>query len=86
VDLSPKIKCRCHLPESGGLGKPPDRQINLFLAMPPKVLLRAAFAESGFRKIWFSKNLDTKILTTKNLGRHDGFSLDRHCLDHDYAI
>jgi len=40
---------------SGGLGKPPDRQINLFLAMPPKVLLRAAFAEVASAKSGFQR-------------------------------
>jgi hypothetical protein len=33
-----------------------------------------------------SKNLDIKIFRTKDLGRHDSVSHDRHCLDHDRAI
>jgi hypothetical protein len=32
-----------------------------------------------------SKNLDIKIFRTKDLGRRDSVSRDRHCLDHDRA-
>ncbi|MGB6991528.1 MAG: hypothetical protein WBD89_20025, partial [Candidatus Sulfotelmatobacter sp.] len=33
-----------------------------------------------------SKNLDIKILRTKELGRRDSVARDRHCLDHDCSI
>src|SRR5712664_3810904 len=45
----------------------------------------ARVSESGFRKILLSKNLDLKILKTDDLRRLESISLDRHCLDNDYA-
>jgi hypothetical protein len=44
------------------------------------------FREIVSRKIWFSKNLDIKILRTKGLGLGTLGASNRHCLDHDRAI
>jgi hypothetical protein len=43
-------------------------------------------SENGFCKIWFSKNLNIKILITNHLGGGDSGSPDRHVLDYDRAI
>jgi hypothetical protein len=44
----------------------------------------AGVSQRGCVKILMSKNLDIKIFRTKDLGRHDSVSRDRHCLDHGY--
>jgi len=49
-------------------------------------LAQHGFRETVSRKIWFSKNLDTKILGIKGLGLSTLGAPDRHCLDHDRAI
>jgi hypothetical protein len=52
----------------------------------PESLDQRGFRETVSRKIWFSKNLDIKILGTKGLGLGTLGAPDRHCLVHDRAI
>jgi hypothetical protein len=49
-------------------------------------LAQRGFSQSVSRKIWFSKNLDIKILRTKGLGVGTLGALNRHRLDYDRAI
>jgi|HubBroStandDraft_6_1064221.scaffolds.fasta_scaffold00051_52 hypothetical protein len=52
----------------------------------PESPARRGFRQTVSRKIWFSKNLDIKILRTKGLGPGTPGAPNRHCLDKDYAI
>jgi hypothetical protein len=52
----------------------------------PESLAQRGFRKTVSRKIWFSKNLDTKILRTKGLGLSTLGARNRHGLDHDRAI
>jgi hypothetical protein len=49
-------------------------------------LTQRGFRETVLRKIWFSKNLDIKILRTKGLTFSTLGALNCHCLDYDRAI
>jgi hypothetical protein len=51
-----------------------------------EILVQRGFRKDVSPKIRFSKNLDIKILRTKDLEPGDSASLDRHGLDHDHAI
>jgi hypothetical protein len=52
----------------------------------PKNLAQRGFRKSLSRKIWFSKNLDIKILRTKGLGSGTLGSPNRHGLDNHLAV
>ena len=49
-------------------------------------LAQRGFRKSVPRKIWFSKNLDIKILRTKGLGSGTLGSPNRHGLDNHLAL
>jgi hypothetical protein len=49
-------------------------------------LAQRGFCKTVSRKIWFSKNLDIKILRTKGLESGTLGALNCHCLDYDRAI
>jgi hypothetical protein len=53
--------------ESDRLGGSGGFRMKFFFADPVKTIVQRGFRESGFRKIWFSKNLDIKILRTDDL-------------------
>ena len=84
VDFCTKIKFGGHLASRAFW---PQRRIwrDIFLLRCRRKPCWARISENGSRKILFSKNLDTKILITKDFGWPDSISLDRHCLDHDGA-
>jgi hypothetical protein len=63
-----------------------DIQIKFFSVDIPRCLAQRGFRKNRSRKIWISKNLDTKILGTKGLGLGTLGAPDRHCLDYDRAI
>jgi hypothetical protein len=60
--------------------------MKFIFADPAESLVHRGFCKSGLRKIWFSKNLDIKILRTNNLAGRVSRWANRHCLDHDRAI
>jgi len=62
--------------------KQPDPDQNFFLDTSG-ILVQRGFRKSVSRKIWFSKNLDIKILKTKELKPGNSVTLNRHGLDHD---
>jgi hypothetical protein len=61
-------------------------QINFFSRDPLEIRAQSGFRESGLCKIWFSKNLDTKILITHDLGARHLASPNCHGLDHCRAV
>jgi hypothetical protein len=54
-----------------------------FADRSPESLAQRGFCKSGIRKIWFSKNLDIKILKLSNLGSGHWGRCHRHVLRHD---
>jgi len=61
-------------------------QIEQFFRDASETLVGRGFSQSRSAKIWFSKNLDIKILKTNALGRPDWDSPNCHRLDHDRAV
>ncbi len=53
--------------EPDGFAGQSGLQINFFASDPLEVRAQSRFSQSGLCKIWFSKNLDTKILITDDL-------------------
>jgi hypothetical protein len=74
------------LAESDRIGESAGFRIKNIFADPAEILVQRGFRKSGLRKIFFSKNLDTKILRTKSLAGRVSRWANRHCLDHDRAI
>ena len=84
MDFPAKIKFGERPVKKPAIGIGADLAI-FFISNPPGNLAGRGFRKSGSRKILLSKNLDLKILKPGHLGRRESISLDRHCLDHDYA-
>src|ERR1700693_4820859 len=72
--------------ERDGFAHQPGLQIKFVSRDPLESRTQCGFRQSGLCKILFSKNLDTKILITDDLGTRLLASPNRHGLDHDRAI
>jgi hypothetical protein len=72
--------------ESGAAMRISQISDQIFFADTSETLVPRGLCESGLRKIWFSKNLDIKILRTNRLAGQVSRWANSHGLDHDRAI
>ena len=86
VDFSRKINHRGEYSNWTALHINPGLQINFFSRDPLESRPQCGFGQNGLCKILFSKNLDTKILITHDLGTRFLDPPNRHGLDDDRAV